>query len=35
MEREEMIARICERLQEADMETLEEFLWYLEGDGEA
>lgn len=30
MEREEMIERLIERIQEADNQTLEEFFWYLE-----
>lgn len=30
MERQEMIERICERVQEADQETLEELFWFLE-----
>ena len=30
MSREEMIERLIERIQEADMATLEEILWYLD-----
>lgn len=30
MSREEMIERLIERIQEADNQTLEEFLWYLD-----
>lgn len=30
MERNEMIERLCERIREADPQTLKEFFWYLE-----
>ena len=30
MERNEMIEQLCERIREADTQTLEEFFWYLE-----
>lgn len=30
MERLELIDMICERIQDADMATLEEILWYLD-----
>ena len=30
MERLELITLICERIQEAEMATLEEILWYLD-----